>query len=99
MPIGVVAADLDRSLSPDLVTANALTGDVSMLVNQRVGEPLCTGDCNDSGTVGVDEMVRSVGVALGRLTPADRLAADRDGNAAVSINELIDAVRNALDGC
>jgi hypothetical protein len=37
--------------------------------------------------------------ALGNLRAADCLATDRDGNAAVSINELIEAVRNALDGC
>jgi hypothetical protein len=59
----------------------------------------CAGDCNRSGEVGIDELVRAVGIALGNA-PLDTCAGlDADASGAVEIGELIRAVRSALDGC
>jgi DNA-binding beta-propeller fold protein YncE len=63
------------------------------------GEGLCRGDCNGNGLVTIDELVRSVNVALEaapyRLCPP----ADTDGNGQIEINELMGAVNTALGGC
>jgi hypothetical protein len=99
MPIGAVAADFDRDRVPDLVTANVLSGDVSLLVNQLQNPIPCAGDCDERGDVEIDELVRGVNVALGRLMLIDCAAADADGNGAVEVDELIQAVQNVLAGC
>jgi DNA-binding beta-propeller fold protein YncE len=60
---------------------------------------LCPGDCNGDGVVTVDEVVRSVNVALGaaayRLCPPT----DVDGDQQVTVDELVRAVGAALHGC
>ncbi|HVN87593.1 MAG TPA: hypothetical protein VMW17_22380 [Candidatus Binatia bacterium] len=59
----------------------------------------CVGDCDDSGTVTVDELVLGVNIALGNL-PVDRCTAfDRDDSRTVSVDELVAGVNNALNGC
>ena len=59
----------------------------------------CFGDCNDDEAVSIDELVRSVGIALGSeaITACDAIDNNRDG--AVGINELIRGVGRALNGC
>lgn len=59
----------------------------------------CPGDCDASGAVRVDELVRGVNIALGSLTLDYCNEFDRNGNGAVEINELIQAVNAALNGC
>ena len=59
----------------------------------------CPGDCDDSGAVTVDELVRGVGIALGTGAADTCAALDANGDGAVAIDELIAAVRAALDGC
>src|SRR5262249_24616022 len=59
----------------------------------------CTGDCNDDGTVSVDELLKGVNIALGNLSLSACAAFDADGNATITVNELIAAVANALGGC
>jgi ELWxxDGT repeat protein len=59
----------------------------------------CAGDCDRGGSVTVDELVRGVGIALGS-TPVDVCAPfDANGDGGVAIDELVGAVRAALDGC
>jgi hypothetical protein len=43
--------------------------------------------------------VRGVSIALGAAPLADCRALDRDGDATVTVSELIRAVSAALDGC
>lgn len=59
----------------------------------------CTGDCNGSSMVTVDELVTGVNIALGELqiTACDLLDVNDDSQ--VSIDELIAAVGAALNGC
>ena len=59
----------------------------------------CAGDCDGSGAVGIDELVRAVSIALGvrPLSLCDAIDVNGDGMAA--INELVRAVNAALLGC
>jgi hypothetical protein len=59
----------------------------------------CLGDCNGDGTVSVDELVRGVNIALGTQPLDACLVFDGDENLVVTVNELITAVNNALNGC
>ena len=59
----------------------------------------CASDCNGSGDVTVDELVRAVNIALGSSALGSCTVADRDGDGSVAVNELIAAVNAALGGC
>ena len=56
----------------------------------------CMGDCDANGSVGVNELVRLVGIALGTITSTACPALDLP---APGIDDLVRAVRNALSGC
>src|SRR5690606_1259457 len=59
----------------------------------------CPGDCDGDCNVTVSELTRSVRISLGLtdLTACPNIDMDEDG--AARVNELIVAVRHALDGC
>ena len=57
-----------------------------------------TGDCNQDAVVTINELVRSVAIALGQQALGNCQAADANGDARVSIDELIRAVNVALNG-
>ncbi len=59
----------------------------------------CTGDCDASGSVTVDEIVRGVNIALGSPPVDECPAFDRDGNRAVTVDEIVEAIDMALEGC
>lgn len=59
----------------------------------------CVGDCNDDGSVGVDELVRGVNIALGDSEATSCAALDADSDGSVTIEELLRAVNAALSGC
>ncbi len=60
---------------------------------------LCPGDCDHDREVFVDELLRGVRIALGEASVDLCLAADADGDATVTIAELMQAVTPALRGC
>jgi len=60
---------------------------------------LCPGDCNGNGGVTVDELTRSVGIALGEVPYRLCPPTDRGQNGVVTVDELIVAVNTALGGC
>ncbi len=63
------------------------------------GATVCAGDCDGDGDVTIDELLKAVAIALGRM-PLDRCVnADRDGNGTVTVDELIAAIAAALGGC
>jgi len=81
-------------------TETATTPSPTSTANPPTATPLfCAGDCNDSGDVNVAELIRAVSIALGNLPLDTCRNADIDGNGRIAINELLIAVRNALDGC
>lgn len=59
----------------------------------------CSGDCNNDGTVTVDELIRAVNIGLGSVPAEQCIAADADANQMVTINEIVAAVDRALRGC
>lgn len=59
----------------------------------------CTGDCNGSGSVEINELVVGVNIALGTTGISACPAFDANGDGSVAIQELIAAVNNALSGC
>lgn len=96
--VGALAApDLNGDGRPDLLVLNAAGDQVMPLLN-RSGS-LCPGDCNVDDRVTIDELVRGVAIALGEQDRRDCLALDRDGDAVISIAEIIAAVAAALNGC
>jgi hypothetical protein len=60
---------------------------------------ICTGDCDATGGVFVDEVLRCVAIALGYVTLSQCDACDRDGDAQVMVNEVGAAVSYALSSC
>ena len=63
------------------------------------GTGACVGDCDEDGTVAIDELVKAVNIALGSAAVSVCPAADRNGNGMVTIDELLAAVNAALGGC
>jgi YVTN family beta-propeller protein len=61
--------------------------------------PPCDGDCDDDAVVRVSELVTAVAIGLDRAPVLACDAADADGGGTVTVDELIRAVRGALDGC
>jgi ELWxxDGT repeat protein len=59
----------------------------------------CVGDCDGDGRVAVDELVTGVGMALGTRPLSACPEIDKDANDTVSVDELVSAVRSALEGC
>lgn len=77
----------------------AALGLVLLLLDGRTTAAICTGDLDGSGGVSISEVVRAVGMALGRVPLEGGTIVDRNGNGAVEVAELIAAVGNALRGC
>ena len=63
------------------------------------GTASCTGDCNGSGDVGINELITGVNIVLGSTPLSTCPSFDADGSGVVAINELIAAVNHALAGC
>jgi hypothetical protein len=61
--------------------------------------PVCVGDCDASGDVVVNELVKGVNIALGTMDVSECTAADGKADGGVTVDELVTAVRNALEGC
>ncbi len=59
----------------------------------------CSGDCNNDGSVTINELVRATRIALGVEPSSACPNADRDNNRRIAISELIAAVNSALLGC
>lgn len=59
----------------------------------------CVGDCDGDGDVSIAELIRGVNISLGVQPLSTCLVLDVNGSGRVEINELIQAVGNALYGC
>ena len=59
----------------------------------------CVGDCNGDSSVGVSEVVKVIDIALGTEQMSTCQRGDGNGNGVVSVDEIVDTVANALDGC
>lgn len=61
--------------------------------------PICVGDCDARLSVTVDELLTMVNIALGNLPLSDCRAGNRNDDHAITIDEILVAVRNAVAGC
>ena len=59
----------------------------------------CVGDCNDGGSVSVDELVRGVNITLGTSDVSSCASFDVDSSNSVTVDELVQAVNAVLRGC
>ena len=62
-------------------------------------QPRCVGDCNEDNVVTVDELVRSVNIALGNVGLSECPLSDSNNDGQVTIDEILTAVNFALNGC
>jgi hypothetical protein len=69
------------------------------LATATPGPPACIGDCNGNGIVSVDELITLVNIALDLRPIADCPAGNRNGDITITIDELLEAVANALNAC
>ncbi len=59
----------------------------------------CPGDCDDDCNVGINELLRAVGISLGNADISACSELDVNGDERAAVNELVVAVGNALNGC
>lgn len=59
----------------------------------------CVGDCDTTGEVTINELLTMVNIALGTTTVSSCEAGDANDDGQVSVDEIVRAVQNALNGC
>jgi len=59
----------------------------------------CSGDCNGSDAITIDEIIMVVSIALGNAPLAECPAADGTSDGGVAIDDVLAAVKAALQGC
>lgn len=59
----------------------------------------CTGDCDQDLAVTVDELLTGVSIALGNRLVGECLLFDANGDSTTTVDEILVAVGNAIDGC
>jgi hypothetical protein len=59
----------------------------------------CTGDCDGSGDVTVNEIIAMVNIALGSAEVSTCAVGDADGSGDITVNEIVKAVGLALANC
>jgi hypothetical protein len=70
-----------------------------LAASAAAGPATCTGDCDGSKSVTVDEIIVGVSIALGQLRVADCVNFDSDSSNSVTVDEILTAVSNGLEGC
>lgn len=82
--------------------------DEEFLTNPELSDPFpnetplpstCIGDCDDSGAVAVNELVKGVNIALSNRGLEACPQFDSDDNDRVTVNELVLSVNAAVHGC
>lgn len=72
---------------------------VLLLPHVSSASTTCFGDCNENGTVNVDEVIKGVNIGLDLQDLDVCPDMDANGNGTVAINEIITAVNNGLADC
>lgn len=89
-----VATITPTPTATDIASASP-TATASLSPTDAIG---CRGDCDDSGEVTVDEIVRLTSIALG-VDVESCPAGDGNGDGLITVDEILQAIANALDGC
>jgi hypothetical protein len=98
----LVGAAMPRSPTPsptptDLAAASSTPGESPTPTRTSTPDGAgVVGDCGGDGRVTVDELIKSVGIALGTLAPGACPSSDRNGDGRTSIDELLHAVTVSL---
>ncbi|MDX2165812.1 MAG: hypothetical protein SF182_02065 [Deltaproteobacteria bacterium] len=82
-----------------LVLASAATAQAGLDTPRPLPRSGCAADCDRSGAVVVNELLRAVNIALDSAPLSACAAADRDGSHGVSVDEILAGVSGALGGC
>lgn len=93
------ALPVASATSTDPITTMTQTPTSTPTASPTPPSSVCTGDCDASGNVAIDELILGVGMALSGESVAQCRALDPNRSGVVEINELIDAVGNALLQC
>jgi cytochrome c peroxidase len=101
--IFVVGFRLSEQERADVIDFLKSLTDLEFVSNPAFSDPFepvtCPGDCDDSGSVTVEELVRGIQMALGGSPLALCLSFDPNADGEVDVVELVGGVRAALDGC
>lgn len=90
-----IVKDGDAVIDP----RNGLTFSRVNALGAATSRPNSIGDCNANGVVAMSELLRGVDIDLGHQPLSACPAFDADGDAQVSIDELVTGVNIALTGC
>ncbi|MBP1684312.1 MAG: hypothetical protein H6Q33_455 [Deltaproteobacteria bacterium] len=66
---------------------------------RHIVQRVCAGDCNDDGTVAVDEILGAATIALGDADVSACSAGDANHDRQITVDEIVRAVASALGGC
>lgn len=61
--------------------------------------PACIGDCGGGGEVTVDELLTMVNIALGNESVLECRVGDGNDDNRITVDEILEAIFNALNGC
>lgn len=64
-----------------------------------IEQVVCVGNCRGVQTVAINDIITLVNIALGNAPLLSCEAADSNRDAQVTIDEILTAVNNALNGC
>lgn len=99
----VIGFTLDEQERADLLAFLKGLTEPGLLHAPRFADPFvadaCSADCNLDGDTGIGELRHALDVALGQRGLAGCVAADRDGDGEVTIDELTIAARQQEAGC
>ncbi len=86
--------------TPTQMATPTQTNSVAPTPTRTVTSPnRCAGDCDESGSVTIDELVTLVGIAFESMPIETCEAGNPDGNREIALNEIVTAVSSALRGC
>jgi len=90
------AMPLASGLQGQVLSALASNGSVEVTQPQA---PTCVGDCDDDHVVTIAELLLGVNIVNGVAAASTCPSLDIAGDGTVAINDLVQAVSNALNGC
>jgi hypothetical protein len=65
----------------------------------KAARAACTGDCNNTTTVTVDDIITMINIALGNAAVTECENGDANNDGQITVDEILAAVNNALNGC
>ena len=92
-----LVADMPLASGPDAEILAVLASDGAVEVIER--PPPCAGDCDGNRQVAINELLVGVNIITGAAQTSVCSVLDVDADGTITINELIQAVNNALSGC